>query len=76
MEGCVHHKQGPIRTLVMFFGLTIPLQLSKTMMNYLFRGLIAHGVIVVYMDDILIFTATLEEHRQVVKEVLQILEEN
>jgi len=28
------------------------------------------------MDDILIFTATIEEHRQIVQEVLQILAQN
>jgi len=30
----------------------------------------------VYVDDILIYTKTLEEHRAVVKEVLQILQDN
>jgi len=45
-------------------------------MNHLFHGLIAKGHVVIYMDDILIFTATIEEHRQIVQEVLQILAEN
>jgi len=32
------------------------------MMNDIFRTLIAEGIIVVYLDDILIFTKTEEEH--------------
>ena len=46
------------------------------MMNELFSGLITRGVVIVYMDDILIFTKTLEEHRAVTKEVLRILADN
>ena len=42
-------------------------------MNSLFKHLIDRGVVVIYIDDIMIFTKTLEEHRSVVKEVLQIL---
>ena len=45
-------------------------------MNELFKELIDQHVVVVYMDDILIFTATLEEHRRVVRRVLEILAEN
>src|SRR5882762_373071 len=62
--------------LVMFFGLTNSPTTFQTMMNHLFRGLIAKGHIVIYMDNILIFMATIEEHRQIVQEVLQILAEN
>jgi len=46
------------------------------MMNDIFRNLIAEGIVVVYLDDILIFTRTEEEHTQVVQQVLQILKEN
>ena len=42
-------------------------------MNKLFKELIDQHVVVVYIDDILIFTATLEEHRRVVCLVLEIL---
>ena len=45
-------------------------------MNELFKELIDQGVVIVYMDDILIFTETLEEHRRVVRRVLEILAEN
>jgi Reverse transcriptase (RNA-dependent DNA polymerase) len=60
----------------MFFGLTNSPANFQTMMNHLFRGLIAKGRIVVYMDNILIFTSTLEEHRRIVSKVLQILHNN
>jgi len=48
--------------LVMFFGLTNSPTTFQTMMNHLFHGLIAKGHVVIYMDDILIFMATIEEH--------------
>jgi len=32
--------------------------------------------IVIYMDDILIFSQTIDEHRRIVKQVLQILADN
>jgi len=46
------------------------------MMNDIFWNLIAEGIVVVYLDDILIFTKTEEEHMQVVRQVLQVLKEN
>jgi len=45
-------------------------------MDSLFRNLINQGKIVVYMDDILLFSKTLEEHVGIVKEVLEILNNN
>ena len=38
----------------------------QTMMNDIFRNLIAEGIVVVYLDDILIFTKTEKEHVQAV----------
>ena len=52
--------------LVMFFGMTNSPTTFQTMMNNIFRTLIAEGIVVVYLDDILIFTKTEEEHKQVV----------
>jgi len=46
------------------------------MMNDIFRTLITKGIVVVYLDDILIFTETEEEHEQVVWRVLEILAEH
>src|SRR5258705_6463481 len=69
-------NKGLFEPLVMFFGLTNSPATFQTMMNYLFREQIAKGCVVVYMDDILIFSTTMEEHRCVVREVLQIIQEN
>jgi len=46
------------------------------MINDIFRTLIAKGIVVVYLDDILIFMKTEEEHEQVVWRVLEILVEH
>jgi len=45
-------------------------------MNDIFRTLIAKGIVVVYLDDILIFMETEEEHEQVVWRVLEVLAEH
>ena len=60
----------------MFFGLTNSPATFQTMMNHLFQDLINQGKVVIYMDDIMIFTTTIKEHRQIVKKVLQILRDN
>ena len=44
--------------------------------HVLFGDLIAAGKVAVYLDDILIFSKTLEEHRKVTHEVLQRLKDN
>jgi len=46
------------------------------MMNDIFRTIIAEGIVVVYLDDILIFTETEEEHEQAVQRVLEVLAEH
>ncbi|GLB39276.1 putative retrotransposable element tf2 155 kda protein type 1-like [Lyophyllum shimeji] len=66
-------NRGLYEPLVMFFGLTNSPATFQTMMNDIFRDLIVRGVVIVYMDDILIYTTTLEEHRKVTREVLEIL---
>ena len=45
-------------------------------MSDLFKTLIDEGVVVVYMDDILIFTESLEQHHETVQNVLEILHTN
>jgi len=60
----------------MFFRMTNSPATFQTMMNDIFWNLIVEGIVVVYLDDILIFTKTEEEHTQAVQQVLQVLKEN
>jgi len=69
-------NRGLFEPLGMFFGLTNSPATFQTMMNHLFHDLINQGKVVVYMDDIMIYTATLEEHWQIIAEVLKILRTN
>jgi len=62
--------------LVMFFRMTNSPTTFQTMMNDIFRTLIAEGIMVVYLDDILIFTEMEEEHEQAVQRVLEVLAEH
>ena len=43
------------------------------MMNDIFKDLIDEGYVAVYMDDILVYTHTIEHHREVVTQVLDVL---
>ena len=67
---------GLFEPLVMFFGMTNSPAIFQTMMNDIFRTLIAEGIVVVYLDDILIFTRTEEEHERAVRRVLEVLVEH
>jgi len=69
-------NQGLFEPLVMFFGMTNSPATFQTMMNDIFRDLIAEDIMVVYLDDILIFTRTEEEHAKAIRQVLQILQEH
>jgi len=69
-------NRGLFEPLVMFFGMTNSPATFQTMMNDIFRTLIAEGIIVVYLDNILIFTRTEEEHEQAVQRVLEVLAEH
>ena len=44
-------------------------------MNDIFQDLIAQGVVCVYLDDILIYTKTIEEHRMIVHKVMNRLQD-
>ena len=66
-------NRGLFEPLVMFFGLTNSPTTFQTMMNDIFRELIMEGVVVVYLDDILIFTETIEEHQDVTRRVMELL---
>jgi hypothetical protein len=58
-------NRGLFEPLVMFFWLTNSLSTFQTMMNNIFHDLIMEGVVCVYLDDILIFSKTLEEQCRV-----------
>ena len=69
-------NQGLFKPLVMFFGMINSPATFQTMMNDIFWNLIAEGIVVIYLNDILIFTKTKEEHAQAVQWILQVLQEN
>jgi len=53
---------GLFEPLIMFFGITNSSTTFQTMINDIFRTLIAEGIVIVYLDNILIFTKMKEEH--------------
>jgi hypothetical protein len=59
-----------------YFGLTNSPAIFQTMMNEIFQDLITEGVVSVYLDDILIFTGSLEEHRRITCLVLDRMHEH
>ena len=69
-------NRGLYEPLVMFFGLTNSPSTFQTMMNDIFHDLIMEGVVCVYLDDILIFTKDLEEHRRITRLVLDRLRQH
>ncbi|PIL23032.1 hypothetical protein GSI_14339 [Ganoderma sinense ZZ0214-1] len=69
-------NRGLFEPRVMLFGLTNSPATFQALMNSIFADLIAAGTVAVYLDDILIFTSTLEEHRRVTHEVLKCLQEH
>ena len=64
---------GLFEPLVMFFSLTNSPATFQTMMNDIFKDFINEGYVAVYMDNILVYTRTIEHHREVVTRVLDIL---
>jgi len=60
----------------MFFGLCNSPATFQRVMNNLFASLLRTGCVIIYVDDILIFTPTLESHIPLVKQVLQTLLDN
>jgi len=55
--------------------MTNSLAMFQIMINDIFYNLIVKDIIIVYLDDILIFTQTLEEYYRIVSRVLEILAE-
>jgi len=62
--------------LVMFFSLMNSPATFQMMMDDIFEDLISEGIVVVYLDDILIFTETLEEHWKITHRILELLEKH
>jgi hypothetical protein len=69
-------NQGLFEPHVMFFGLTNSPATFQMLINAIFADLIAEGKVVVYLDDILIWSTTLNEHRKIVHKVLRRLKEH
>jgi hypothetical protein len=60
----------------MYFSLTNSPATFQMMMNEIFQDLITEGIVSVYLDDILIFTNTSEEHCQITRLVLDHMREH
>jgi hypothetical protein len=71
-----HTNRGLFEPLVMYFGLTNSPATFQTMMNEIFQDLITEGIISIYLNDILIFTNSLEEHRRITHLVLDRMHEH
>ena len=69
-------KDGLFQAKVMYFGFANAPATFQNMMNNIFEDLIRAGKVMVYLDDILIFGNDKKEHRKLVHEVLQRLEDN
>jgi hypothetical protein len=69
-------NRGLFEPLVMYFGLTNSPATFQMMMNEIFQDLITEGVISMYLDNILIFTNSLEEHCQITHLVLDRMREH
>ena len=66
-------RYGHYEYKVMPFGLVNALATFQAMMNTILREFLDHGV-VVYLNDILIYSKSLEDHRALIKQVLARLE--
>ncbi len=69
-------NRGLFEPLVMFFGLTNSPATFQTMMNDIFREEIIEGWVVIYMDDILVFSKDKQEHQIQVKRILEKLRQH
>jgi Reverse transcriptase (RNA-dependent DNA polymerase) len=70
-KGAFKTNRGLFEPMVMFFGLCNSPATFQAMMNDIFQDMIDEGWIVIYMDDILIFSKDLQEHQERMRWVLQ-----
>ena len=61
---------GLFEPLVMFFGLTNSPSTFQTMMNEIFQDLVMEGVVCMYLNDILIYTKSIDEYCHITHLVL------
>jgi hypothetical protein len=70
----IRTRYGHYKFLVMPFGVTNAPSVFMDLMNQVFHKYLDQFV-VVFIDDILVYSATLEDHRKHLKTVLSILKE-
>jgi len=64
-------RQGLFEATVMYFGFSNALVTFQSIINHILEDLIYIRLVMVYLDNILIFGTCLKEHKQLVKEVLK-----
>jgi len=74
-KGAFITKRGLFELTVMFFGMTNSPTTFQSMMNDYFADMIAQGWVLIYIDDILIFSRDLKEHHERTIQVLKRLKD-
>ena len=75
-KGAFRTNQELFKPTVMFFGICNSLAIFQTMINTIFALLITKNLILVYIDNILIYAPTKKQLHKIIKEVLKILQEH